>query len=630
MSHARRAAFPRRAIPRLCLPALLGFATLGTPALGAVVNAPAASTFRDSIGVQLHTDFRDHAYQADTAARVTSAITELGVRHVRDKVCMDDSVEICAKVASKLQTVGAGVGAATTTDLIMGVVPTVDSTDPRADRDRDILIALRRLRDAPYLPSVTALELVNEPDLSKKPYWASQTVEDARTVRRLLATDEFAALAHLPVLAPPLARQSNAGALLAAGWTPDLADLPNLHPYPTTYGIPEASLDTTCDGTRTMLDCARSLATDTAPPIATETGYSTAGSVLVADWVSQRAQATYLLRLLLDNFSAGVARTYLYELVDLEASATLRNHGYGLMTARVAADRTLRFGSPKLAYLALQRMNAVIGDLGAGARPGTLDVSLTDPATGTEVPADQVEQVALRRADGSYVLAVWQRAKSFQFINFTPRDLTVAPRQVTVTLDGSRGEWTARSFVPNLSASATGTWSGSSFSLPVDDDVTLIDLTPPAGLSEPAEPTPTPAPDSTPTPTPAPTPDADPAPAPVTLSTPEATPTTAGPSGDLPATEAPTAPRTDGPRPAAESRTATPAAQLPARDPAAVAREKANRHERARIRASRAYDACLDRRVARAQRRTRAGSARLRPMRPTPGMRARCGRSLAR
>ncbi len=172
--------------------------------------------------------------------------------------------------------------------------------------------------------------------------------------------------------------------------------------------------------------------------------------------MSQRAQATYETRLLLHNFAAGIKRTYLYELVDLKPSPTARNEGYGLMTARVGPDNTsFRIGSPKLAYLAIQRMNQIIGDLGASQRAGSLDVTLTDAATGEPVPASDVERVALRRADGSIVLALWRRAVSFSFLNYTPRDLTVPARQVKVSLDGSAGDWDATSYVPALSGTPT-------------------------------------------------------------------------------------------------------------------------------------------------------------------------------
>ncbi len=131
------------------------------------------------------------------------------------------------------------------------------------------------------------------------------------------------------------------------------------------------------------------------------------------------------------------------------------------MTAKNGPDgQTYRIGSPKLAYLALQRMNDVIGDLGSPARPGTLDLELTDPPTGAPLSEGAVERVVLRRADGSYVLALWQRAQSFSFLNFAPRDLFVAPRAVEVRLDGSVGDWDATTYVPAVAANPTGSSVG--------------------------------------------------------------------------------------------------------------------------------------------------------------------------
>lgn len=607
MSNSPRPAFSRRAITRIVLPALLGLACTTTPALAEDVRAPAASSFRDSIGVQLHTDFQGYAYQADTTANLVSAVDGLGVRHVRDRVCMDKP-DVCAKVYDKLTAVGSGRLTGTDVDLIIGVMPNVDAPSDRAERDAVIEAGLRQVRDAPYADHIAGLEMVNEPDLLKVGDWATQTVEDARTLHRLLAKPEFASIRDLPLLAPALGRQNMTPALLKAGWTPDLADIPNMHPYPATYTVPETALDLKCDGELTVLDCAKAMASHPTESYATESGYSTAGTIFVSDWVTQRAQATYTLRLLLSNFAEGVERTYLYELVDLLPTPTFRNHGYGLMTSRLNPDgKTFRIGSPKLAYLALQRMNAIVGDLEARARPGTLDLTITDPATGAAIPDDQVERVALRRADGTYVLAIWQRAQSFSFLDYKPRDLTVPARAVQVSLDASAGDWQARSYVPAISGAATSDRSATEFTFSVNDDVTLIDLTPPEALRGPLEPEPTPSPE--PVATPAPVPQQEAAPAPEV---------------------APTAPRIDEPRPAVGSQTGAPKAQPPVRAPSAAARERANRRERARIRASRAYAACLDRLVAQAQRRKRAGSARPRPTRPTQEMREQCDRSLAR
>ena len=288
MSNPPRPAFSRRAITRIVMPALLGLACTSTPAFADTVAAPAASTFRDSIGVQLHTDFQGFATQADTTEHVVSALTTLGIDHVRDGVCMDKPA-VCALATDRLSGVTSPAGA--NADLILSVMPNVSAPTARADRDAEIEAELRRLLDAPYLSRVKGLEMVNEPDLLKTGDWAAQTVADAKTLHRLLAEPDFAPLSHIPLLAPALGRQTYTDALLKAGWTSDLADIPNMHPYPPTYTIPETALDSNCDPTAkatapvttTIFQCAKSLASDPSDPIASESGYSTAGTVLVGE-----------------------------------------------------------------------------------------------------------------------------------------------------------------------------------------------------------------------------------------------------------------------------------------------------------------------------------------------------------
>lgn len=579
---------------------------LGVPASASadLVSAPAASSFRDSVGVQTHLDFAGFAYAEEPIENLKAAIRGLGVRHVRDKVCLDKE-EVCAGVRQRLGDIGNTTYGADgpRVGLMVTIMPNSDKPTARADRDAEILRALRGLRDSPLAGLAEGLEMVNEPDLKSR-NWAAQTVADAQTLKRLRALPEFDSVRHIPVLAPALGRQEVTSALVAAGWTTDLADVSNMHPYPAVWSTPESGLQSACDPGRTIVDCAKSLGSSEAA-IATESGYSTAGSTLNPDWVSQKAQATYALRILLHNFKQGVPRTYLYELVDLSAAPIDRNHGYGLMKARAGkAAGSLRMAGPKVAYQAVARLNSVIGDLGANARPGQIDLKLTDPATGHAIPEEAMERVVLRRADGSFVLAVWRPERAAAWkplawprIDYDYDDLVVEPQAVDVTVDGSQGGWQARRFQPMDGPDAVESWSDvSSLKVSVDAQVTLIDLQPPAALRGNVE---------------------EPPPA-----------TEPGvPSGiNLPAT----APRTDEPRPAAASQTAAPAIQLPARAQADVAREKENRRERARTRARRAYDACLRRQVEQAQRRKPAKLARLRQVRPTKEMRVRCDRLLER
>ena len=620
MSPARRLLGARPALAALASLTLFGSGAAAAQA--ATVQAPSAAAFRDSLGVATHFDFEGYAYQKDSIANLQGALRGVGIRHIRDHACFDNDTD-CGVVRTRMAAMSESFGpGGPKVGVIVIAAPLVDKPTLRADRDSEILRALTGIRDSPVAAMTEGIEMVNEPDY-KGGNWASQTVEDAKTIKRVLASPGFESLRGIPLLAPALGKPTTSGALLAAGWSKSFADISNAHPYPMPYDTPEKTgIANACTTTRTVMDCATDLAgSDRA--FATEAGYSTAGYITVADWVSQEAQATYTLRMLLHNFKAGVPRTYLYELLNLEVQQTARNHGYGLMTVKDSpAGKAI--AAPKPVYLALQNLNKRIGDLGAKALPGSIDLTITDPDTGAELPESTVEKVVLRRADGKFMLAVWQPTKAWLHntsnFNYYTRDLATPVKAIKVGLDGSAGGWDVRRFTP-VTIPVAGDdfrqeYKGvSSVQFGVDEDVTLLELTPPAPIVGPVAP-----PDDQPGTT---------------------VPETAIPGTTIveaerpkPAAEAPqagtTAPSTGAPRPAAASQTAAPTAQTPARAPAAGARERANRLARAHARARRAYAACLRRQVAKAQRRTRAGSARLRPSRPTREMRARCGRWLAR
>jgi hypothetical protein len=573
------------------------------------------------VGVQTHFDFHGYAYDEEPIETIQSAIRTLGVDHVRDTACLNVEA-ICTGVRQKLGQLSNayGAGGPKVGVMVLGA-PNVDKTNDRAVRDAAIERSLTAIRDSPLAKVAEGIEMVNEPDYAGA-VWAKETVDDAKTFNRLLEQPRFASISHIPLIAPALGLQSRTPALVAAGWKTDMADVSNVHAYPATYSTPEATgIATPCDNTQTVLACAGSLAPSTAT-LATESGYSTAGTVLVSDWVSQRAQATYTLRLLLNNFNSGVPRTYLYELIDLSGTPIDRNHGYGLMSARVGPNSTVRLGGPKLAYTALSRMQSEIGDLGASALPGSIDLTVKDSTTGEVLGDDQIEKTVLRRADGTFALALWQPERAWQHANYRYSDLYVPPRPISVSLDGSQGMWAATRYAPTVSGDPQEHWDATAkVDIAVNDDVTILDLTPPAALrgtvvapdqEQPGTTVPeTSIPGTTLVDAPTPAPG-------------QATGTAAA------QTAATTAPSTAEPRPAVASQTAATAAQIQARAQGDVAREKANRIARARSRAHRAYAACLARQVARAPRHMRPGTALPRPSRPTREMRVRCGRWLGR
>lgn len=120
----------------------------------------------------------------------------------------------------------------------------------------------------------------------------------------------------------------------------------------------------------------------------TESGYGDAPGSSYA--VPAATKARYLMRTLLENWNAGVTRTYLYELVD--------NGGgdfgsYGLTDAN---------GTVKPAYSAVKNLLAHLNDQGTSIAPGSLAYTMTAPA--------QVHHALFQKRDRSFVLALWLEA----------------------------------------------------------------------------------------------------------------------------------------------------------------------------------------------------------------------------
>ncbi|MDQ8044956.1 MAG: hypothetical protein AAGC46_09500 [Solirubrobacteraceae bacterium] len=605
--------------------ASLSFAAGAAPASADVVHAPSAAAFRDSIGVQTHLDFVNYPDANSTGAQLGDALRALGVRHVRDNACRNVTAGYCDKTLAQMTAMADTFAASggPKVGFILNATSLVNaSKNTRADRDAAILKSLTWIRDTPGIRNLTeGIEMVNEPDLRGGSGWAAQTIADAQTFERLLASPDFASLKDIPLLAPPLGHQNNATApLLAAGWTKDLAGVSNLHAYPSVNGTPETTgIWNKCpdNGTITVLQCAQQLA-PSEKTLVTEAGYSTTGDTITANWVNGDTQATYILRLLLSNFNAGIPRTYLYELSNLASSPSTQDQGFGLYYAQATGSGPV-LGTPKQSGKAIANLNAEIGDLGSAAVPGDVNLTVTDPSTGAALGNDVIDKTILRRADGSYALAVWQPALS-EYTNSwsSPSNITVPAKSIRVSLDGSQGGWNATSYHPVDSNSPVQSWSNTAtLDLSVNDDVTLIDLQPPAGLrgTTVAEPTPSNPPGTT-------------VPEGTIPGTTIITPTPV--LAPIDQSTSTTAPSTDAQRLAGASQTGATTTPAQARARAVAARERANRLARARSRAHRAYAACLDRQVAAARRHTRTTHGHPRPTRPTSRMRALCGRWLAR
>lgn len=164
----------------------------------------------------------------------------------------------------------------------------------------------------------------------------------------------------------------------------------------------------------------------------TEVGYD------LSQGLSQRQQAKYMLRVMLELIKRGVERTYIFELFD-----TMSGHQYGLLTSTLGK---------RLAFYAVKNLVALVKDAPCVASP--LDVRFSGPS-------DLVTMV-VGKSDGSHLVLMWRDVLS--------KDADVSA-SVAVAFPAAK---TVEVYQPTFDAAVKQTASGSSLTLQVPDHVVVL------------------------------------------------------------------------------------------------------------------------------------------------------------
>ncbi len=403
---------------------------------GPTVTAASASTLTplpatqsdkvvDSYGVGIHLPFLDTPY-AD-ATRVADALSDLGVRHVRDDLYLGNERQYAG-----IKTVAdRGIKF----NLIMG----------RPDKPGTPADYVRTVAGLPA-GAVESVEGINEWDLfgAGRLDWATEVA----TWQRDLYTETKAnpATAHLPVLSPSMAFKWNYAAL------PDLspyADKANAHMYPGGYK-PSNEITNITNALRTVVP--------SKPLITTEAGYHNAVNTTNGHLpVDEKTAGVYMPRLLLDHVMRGEERVYSYELID-EFDNTAKTNPeahFGLLR---------RDWSPKPAYTAMKTLLGLMAD--PGPEFATQPLSLASAGW----PSDGKYLVTQKR-DGSYVLLLWRDAQVWDPVLRTALPNPTA--NVTLTFGEQLDMSVYRVSEGSQPVSQT---RGSSIQVPMDGGVTAITL----------------------------------------------------------------------------------------------------------------------------------------------------------
>jgi hypothetical protein len=160
----------------------------------------------------------------------------------------------------------------------------------------------------------------------------------------------------------------------------------------------------------------------------TEAGYFTAMNYRGGAYPTPPdVAATYIPRLLMEHWSRGMTKLFLYELLDDPDPANVRREAsFGML--RVPTLDPSAPWPPKPHYVAVKNLVAQLSDPGPAHDPVALDVAVK-----SVVP---VRRLQLSRRDGSWLLALWRDVSCYDAAARV--HLSVDPAQVRLRFDRRR------------------------------------------------------------------------------------------------------------------------------------------------------------------------------------------------
>lgn len=420
-------------------------ATVGIPPTWAQTaeQAKQADRLVDSIGVNTHFGYHN-VYSSDYQG-LKSKLGKLAVRHIRDGVNSINGPRIreLYKLYGIRLTAIAG-----------------RRVDGSYDKPLDLNAIDDELTDIKKyaLAATEAIEGPNEYDIShgSDSDWVSRIRRYQRLLYSKVKSDTL--LKNRPILGPSLTSEE---AYKKVGDLTSIINYTNAHPYaggrnPGTKGWGDngyGSLPWVFQYNTRRQSASK-------PPQFTECGYhnavnSDSGHV----GTSETAVGKYMSRMFAEYFRHGVARAFLYELVDEGTDPNHLEDRFGLLRNDL---------TEKPAYRSLRNTIDLLKDPGSSFKPGSLTYSLSGDLR-------DIHRLLLQKRDGSFYLVIWQEVPSFDVDS--KKDLSPTARSLTLKL-GTKIS-TAETYLPLNSTSKLNRYtSPRSIPLKVPDHLLIVKLVP--------------------------------------------------------------------------------------------------------------------------------------------------------
>ncbi len=392
-----------------------------------------ADQFVDSVGINVHLHYTNTPY-ATNFPLIQSSLQSLGVRHLRDGLILDSWKTYDVEL-SELGQLGIKGIFITSPGQTAAQINTFQSLVPNA---------------------FEGVESPNEYDESGVANWAAVLQNSAPVIDSSVTRQypEPMVIGPSLVKCPSYSTVGSLAPLIAYG---------NIHDYkawqnpgtPGSYGC----------GYGNYLSNAwalsmESIVAPSLPVIATETGYTNATNT--ANYVPTDVSAVYLPRLLLEQYRAGIKRTYLYELL------SEGGEDYGLLTST---------GAQKPAFPAVANLLNMLSDPGPAFTPDTFPVTISGGNA-------NVHSVLFEKRNKVFYLAVWIELPRYNGATSTPgKAVVVSPQPLTLTLGSPvqsaiLNQWDATG---NVTPSTLAT--SQTLNITATDELQIVELVPAAASS---------------------------------------------------------------------------------------------------------------------------------------------------